>query len=174
MKTVKEFETISKDFADARLVLSDRMRAMNDEIEAIKRKYLPIIRHAVNKAKSLKENLSNAIEESRDLFKRPKTMTVHGIKFGLQKVSDDIEWEDEETVINRIKKTMVGQINVLINTKETLCKTALKQLPAPDLKKIGVSLVEGKEQVLIKDTNSDIDKLVQKLLDEDKTAAENG
>ncbi len=174
MKTVKEFETISKDFADARLVLSDRMRAMNDEIEAVKRKYLPIIRHAVNKAKSLKENLSNAIEESRDLFKRPKTMTVHGIKFGLQKVSDDIEWDDEETVINRIKKTMVGQINVLINTKETLCKTALKQLPAPDLKKIGVSLVEGKEQVLIKDTNSDIDKLVQKLLDEDKTAAENG
>lgn len=174
MKTVKEFETISKDFADARLVLSDRMRAMNDEIEAVKRKYLPIIRHAVNKAKSLKENLSNAIEESRDLFKRPKTMTVHGIKFGLQKVSDDIEWDDEETVINRIKKTMVGQINVLINTKETLCKTALKQLPAPDLKKIGVSLVVGSEQVLIKDTNSDIDKLVQKLLDEDKAAAENG
>lgn len=166
MKTVKELEVVSKDYADARLVLSDRVRALEDELEATRRKYLPTIRHAANKAKALHETLKNAVDESRDLFKKPKTMTVHGIKFGLQQSKDDISWEDEEQVIKKIKKMMVDRVDVLINTKESLCKTALKQLPIADLKKIGVLSVEGSEQILIKDTNSDIDKFVQKLLDE--------
>lgn len=174
MKTVKELEGHSKDYADARQILSDRVQALEDEVEAVKRKYFPTIRHAANKAKTLREVLANAIEESRDLFKKPKTMTVHGIKFGLQKSVEDLDYDDEEQVIKRIKKLMVDRVDVLINTKEKLCKTALKQLPVSDLKKIGITSVDGSEQILIKDTNTDIDKLVKKLLDEDKDVANDG
>lgn len=172
MKTVRELDNIAKDYADSRQVLSDRVQALEDEIEAVKRKYMPTIRHAANKARTMNEKLAQAIEESRDLFKSPKTMTIHGIKFGLQKSKDDINWEDEQQVIKRIKKLMVSQIDVLVNTKESLHKTALKQLSPADLKKIGIVIVEGSEQVLIKDTNSEIDKLVKKLLDEEKALEE--
>lgn len=166
MKSVKELEKLVKDYADARQTLNNRVQALEDDVEAVKRKALPSIKHAANKAKTLQAELSAAIDTSRDLFNKPKTMSIHGIKFGLQSKAQDISWENEEQVIKRIKSKMVPQIDVLINTKESLHKSALKQLSPQDLKRLGIEIVPGVDVVIIKDTNSDIDKLVKKLLDE--------
>ena len=152
MATLREIDSLAKEYADDRQRLNDRLTGLEDELELVKRKHMPSIINAVNKAKKSRETLSIAVDNSRDLFVKPKTQTAHGIKFGLQKSPDSYTFEDEAQVIN---------------TRESVSKTALKQLTPSELGKIGVEVVPGCESVIVKDTNSEIDKFVNKLLEKD-------
>ena len=167
MASLKEIDVIAKEYADDRQVLSDRLTGLEDELELVRRKHMPSIMNAVNKAKKSRESLYAAVDASRGLFDRPKTQTTHGIKYGLQKNPDTFRFEDENQVIKRIRKLMPDKTESLINTKESLSKTALRQLTTSELGKIGVEVLPGTEQVLVKDTNSEIDKFVNRLLEKD-------
>lgn len=48
-------------------------------------------------------------------------------------------------------------------------RAALEQLSAADLKRIGVSIKDDDDQVVVRDTESEIDKLVSALLAHDKS-----
>lgn len=167
MATLREIDSLAKEYADDRQRLNDRLTGLEDELELVKRKHMPSIINAVNKAKKSRETLSIAVDNSRDLFVKPKTQTAHGIKFGLQKSPDSYTFEDEAQVIKKIKKLMMNNADSLINTRESVSKTALKQLTPSELGKIGVEVVPGCESVIVKDTNSEIDKFVNKLLEKD-------
>ena len=167
MATLREIDSLAKEYADDRQRLNDRLTGLEDELELVKRKHMPSIINAVNKAKKSRETLSIAVDNSRDLFVKPKTQTAHGIKFGLQTSPDSYTFEDEAQVIKKIKKLMMNNADSLINTRESVSKTALKQLTPSELGKIGVEVVPGCESVIVKDTNSEIDKFVNKLLEKD-------
>ncbi|PKN20406.1 MAG: hypothetical protein CVU71_01040 [Deltaproteobacteria bacterium HGW-Deltaproteobacteria-6] len=169
-----DIEKLTKVFADARQVVTDRVRALEDEIQAIKRRRMPGIKSAVNTVIEQQKALKEAVEESTGLFVRPKTMIMNGIKVGYQKEKGSVSWEDAAQVVKLIKKHLPDQADVLIKTTEKPIKSALENLPAADLKKIGVTVNAGGDQVVIKSTDDEIDKLVDALLKEDepKTAAE--
>ncbi len=134
--TLEEIDLLAKDYANASQVLSDRIMGLEDEFENVKRKHLPSIINAVNKAKSTKELLYGAIDISRHLFDKPKTFTLNGIKCDLQKGRDAFVWENEEQVIRRIKKSLLKHVDSLINTKESIAKSGLKQLTPDELKRL--------------------------------------
>lgn len=167
-----DIEKLTKVFAEARQLLADRVRGLEDEIQAIKRRRLPGIKSAVNAVIDQQTELKAAVEESADLFVRPKTMTMNGVKVGYQKSKGTISWADADQVIKLIKKHLPEQADVLIKTKEKLIKDALQNLPAADLKKIGVTVNAGGDQVVIKSTDDEIDKLVDALLKEENPEKE--
>ncbi len=56
--------------------------------------------------------------------------------------------------------------------KRTPIRAALEQLSAAELKRIGVSIKDDDDQVVIRDTANEIDKIVSALLAQDKSLDE--
>jgi hypothetical protein len=110
------------------------------------------------------QELHLAIKDHPEEFVKPRTRLLHGIKFGYQKRKGEIAWEDEAKVVALIRKHFPEQEEILIKIVETPVKKALGQLAAADLKKLGVSVENDTDEVIIKATDSDIDQIVEAIL----------
>jgi hypothetical protein len=166
-----EIEKLTKEFSDSRGTLTGRVSELNEAIDLLKRRFLPLIRHAAQAALEKKSRLEAAIQARPELFHSPRTIVLFGIKIGMAKSRGGVEWEDDDQVVRLIKKHFPELAETLIKTKETPVKQALAQLAIADLKKIAVSASEGGDVVVIKPADGDVDKLVAKLLEEEKQAA---
>ena len=168
MATLIEIEKLTKEFADARGRLAGTVQDLEDKIETLKRQYLPGIKVQVAIAAENKLALKNAIEESKDLFQKPRTIIMHGIKVGLQKGNGKIEWDKDTTprIVALIEKHFPDLAEVLIKTVKKPQKKALSGLSVADLKKLGLTGEDTGDAVVVEPTDSNIEKLVDKLLKE--------
>jgi len=165
--TMKEIEVLTKRYADATGVLSDQLTELGERRRALAREHLPIIKRQVTAARNAKAALSAAIDESPELFVKPRTVTFHGVRVGFQKAKGRIEFDDADQVVKLIRKHFPEQFDVLVKTTERPVKDALAQLSAADLKKLGINVVADSDEVLIKDASGEIEKLVEALLREE-------
>lgn len=170
---LEQIQNLTLYFSNAHKQLVEEVTELNDELEAVKRKRLSKIRMAVAAVAEEHAKLKAAIETSPALFVKPRTITVHGVKVGFQKGKGGIEFNDADAVVARIEKLFESDAaEVLIHTKKTPNKDALAELPVADLKRIGCNVIEAGDQVVIKPTDSDVDKIVNALLkDATKEAA---
>lgn len=166
MMTLGDIESLAKQFAEKRHLLGERVTELHNEIEAVKRRHLEGIQTAAVKVADYQRTLHTAIAASPYLFQRPRTLVLHGIKVGLQKGKGGLDWDDNETVVKLIKRHFPELAEVLIKVEEKPIKSALASLPAADLKRIGVRVIETGDQVIIAPADSDVDKLVVALLKE--------
>ncbi len=173
MATLSEIEKLAKEFSEARGILRDRVDVLNMGIDALKKRYIPGIRSAVEKAKEKQAVLSDAIEGNRELFVKPRTLTIFGIKFGIEKQKGKLEWEDKGIVVKLIKKLFPDSWETYVKVKEDPMKKTLATLPSADLKKLGIQVTETGDAVVIKPADSEVDKLVDALLNEKKEIEEN-
>ena len=97
--TLTEIEKLAKELEDARLNLREALDELETEVSAIKKKFMPSIRRAVEKAADRHETLREAVGEAPDLFVKPKTVIFHGIRLGYRKSKGGISWEDEDQVV---------------------------------------------------------------------------
>lgn len=164
MPSLADIETSARRYAEAREHLTGIVASMNEGIEAIKRDNMKRLKKAVVAAAERHDALKGLIEQAPELFVKPKSVVFHGIKLGYQKGKGKIEWDDPERVVALIRKHFPQQADVLISTKHVPAKDALNQLTAAELKRVGVSVVEGGEAVFIKPTDSAVDKMVDALL----------
>lgn len=165
---MEKIEKLTKDYSDSRQVLIDRVRELEGKITGIKKAALPLIRRAVEIVANKYTLLKEAIEESRELFAKPRTRLLWGTKVGMQKAKGKLVWESEDDVVRLIKKHFPEQADVLIKTKEIPSRDALANLSVADLKKLGVRVMDDTDEVVIKPTDSDVDKLVDVLLEDDE------
>ncbi len=168
MKTLTDIQALAKTFADARGVLAERVQALQDELETIKRRRLPGIKLAVAAARDAQDELVRAIDASRPLFTNPKTITAHGIRCGIQKGKGKITWAKgaDDKIVAAIERKLAAKASVLIRIEKKPIKKALSGLTVDELKAIGCTVTEVGEQVFVKATDDDVDKLVSALLDE--------
>ena len=168
MATLAEIEKATKDYADAREKLSKTVRTLEDRMARLKRRYLSGIKAQVGVMAAKKLDLKNAIEDSAALFVKPRTIIFHGIKVGFQKGSGKIEYDKSEIarIVRLIEKHFPEQAEVLIQTKKTPIKKALGNLSGTDLKKLGIEIDDTSDAVVIKPTDSDIEKIVDRFLKE--------
>ena len=160
-------EQLTATYADRRTVVVTRMLQLDSELQAIKKKRIGAIRKAVADANDARAELAEAIEAHKSDFEKPKTRIFHGIKVGFRKLIGKLTWEDGDQVVTLIKKHFSeDEQDLLIKTTESPVKAALEQLPAVELKKLGVSVGEDTDELVISATNSDVDKLVDALLKE--------
>lgn len=171
-----DIEELTKEFAGTRNMLAMGVKLLNDELEAVKKKHLNRIKLLVNRAAERKHALCQAVEMSPDLFKRPRTQLFHGIKVGMQKGKGKLEYADEEKVIARLKKYYGAEVEDghFIKVAQSIIKKDLEKLPADELKKLGVSIKDAEDEVVIKPMDSDVEKMVDALLKgaEDETKGE--
>ncbi|KPV06287.1 hypothetical protein APR50_17270 [Variovorax paradoxus] len=157
-------EARSREYRDAKDLLVERAQALNDELEACKRRHLRGLRAAVATVTAKRDELQATLEEFPHLFVKPRTVVFHGVKVGFQLGAGKIDWDDDEQLVRLIRKHFPQQFDVLVKTTEKPVKDALKGLTAVELKRLGVS-VEGTGDVpVIRDTTAAVDKLVKALL----------
>ncbi|MBE0598321.1 MAG: hypothetical protein IH614_13720 [Desulfuromonadales bacterium] len=166
MATLAQIDGLTRDFSDKRKALSSRVRALEDAIAALRLQHMPAIRTAADDVAEAQALLHAAIDESKGLFSRPKTMTLHGTKIGLQKAKGKVKFSNANNVIKLIKKHLSEKQELLIKTTEKLLKSGIEKLTVGELKQIGCEVAETGDEIVIKPTDSDIDKLVDALLKE--------
>lgn len=164
--TLSDIEAATRAFADTRSKLVALVDEINAEIEAIKRKRIERIKKLVGDAAEKHNALKNKVEAAKHLFVRPRTVVFHGVKVGLQKGKGGLVIEDEERTLQLIKKHFKDQVDTLIRTTEHPDKEHIEDLDAADLKKIGVQIGATGDFVVIKPTDSAVDKVVKALLKE--------
>lgn len=165
MSSLAEIETKTKAFAAARDVLRERVQALKDEIEAAKRRRLRGIRAAVQATAAAHEDLWQLVDGSRELFVKPKSMVIAGIKVGLQKAQDGLDWDDDAAVVALIEKHLgEDQVKVLVKTTKKPIEAALKELDDADLEKVGVRSTKGGDVVLIKPVDGEVGKMIDAML----------
>jgi hypothetical protein len=162
--SMQAIEAQTRQYAIHRDVLRERVQALNDEIEALKRRRLPGIRSAITQAQAARDELAELIGEERGLFAKKRTQIFHGIKVGVMKGKGLVSWADPAKVVELIKRHLADQQDALIKTEEKPIKSAIANLPAADLKRIGCNITETGDQVYIAPVDSEIDRIVDALL----------
>jgi DNA-binding transcriptional MocR family regulator len=170
--TLVEIDSLAKQYAKARAVVSERVNELEAEVATLQRRRIGGIKVAAAEAADIAAKLRALVEQAAHLFVKPKTMTLHGITVGFRKGAGKVEWEDDAKVVSLIRKHLPEQADVLIITEEKPSADAMKNLDARELAKIGARMEGTGEFVVVKSADSAVDKLVAKILKEGATAAE--
>lgn len=170
MATMQEIDTKAEEFSRARAALAGVCAAFQAELAAVKARHIDSLKARVSEAKARHAELGALLQASPELFVKPRSVVLHGIKLGYQKAKGKMVIEDEAKTIALIKKHFPEQAEVLITTSEAVAKKALEQLPAADLKKVAVLITDAGDVAFAKDAAADVDKLVAAFLKDDVEA----
>jgi phage host-nuclease inhibitor protein Gam len=162
--TLNELEKQVAPYSDINRALTDTVREMEDEIAAIRRKYTPIITEQAVKAKEIRAELAEAIESAPELFVKPRTQTIYGIKFGLKKNKGKLIASDR--TLELLKKHLPDAPE-LIRVKEEPDMKAIAFLSANELKRIGVTVTSDTDEVVISSDFDKIEKLIKDLVEDE-------
>ena len=163
--TLATIELAAKAYASDRAELCSEVQLLEDQILALKRAALTKIKKRVAKAAETQTTLTNLIDGNRNLFIKPRALVFHGIKCGLRKGSGGVDWEDDARVVELIRKHFPkAQAELLIKTTEKPIAKAIADLDVAELKKIGCTIEDTSDLVVVKPVDDGVDKLVNALL----------
>lgn len=165
--TLHEIEKLAEEYARQRDSLSHIAQNLQAELQEIKQRYLDVIRHTVRHVAEAESKLRQEIENAPELFKRPKTQIFHGVKVGYGKRKGKVIIDDEQAVIERIRKQLPkDQAELLIRVRESVDKNAIGDLTVADLKRLGIRVTEDDDAVVIKPVDGEVDKFINALVGE--------
>ena len=146
---------------------NDALRAIADEVRgaqrAAVRRRKRALRARASKAAAARQALRAAIAAAPELFARPRTRTLEGIRVGYRKLPGRIAC-DEPRAIARIRERMPDRADELVRTRESLDRAALRRLDAVELAAIGVELVAVDDEIVLGASGDDLDRMVDALL----------
>jgi len=147
-------------------VLADRVGSLEHDVEAIKRRRMPGIKSAVQAAAEARSELAALIEQHPDQFQKPRTLTIAGIRVGWMKGKGKIVWDNAISVCRQIRKHFPDQAETLIKITEAPVRRALANLTTAEIKRIGATVEDTADEIIIKAVDGEVDKLVNALLAE--------
>ncbi len=169
---LSDIEKAARDYSAKSRILRNYHESLNSEIDAIKSKYLDNIKIASTEAGESYQLLMTLVQDAPDLFENKKNMTISGVKFGYQKKKGKLEIINEDATIKKLKELYGVDADTYINTKYSVVKKALDSLPASDLKKLGVNIVQDTDVAFVKLTDDEIQKIIEAIIKESAKVAE--
>ena len=164
---IKTIEKSCEELEAKRTTVRERIQRMREEIAEVRARHMPGVREAVAAARTGRERLQVDVEASPELFGRPKTRTFHNIRVGYKKRPGRISWKNAAKVVEGIKKQLPDKAQALLRTKEEPVKAALGQLPATELKRLGVQVTHDQDVAVVEPTGDAVDKAVDGLIQTD-------
>ena len=155
-------------YADALSGLTETVEEVREMQRRAIRSNLRRIRSQTAAVSAAKGALEEALEESPELFERPRTREMAGIEVGYRKQPGRFDVPDADATIARIRAKHPKLAASLINVKESLDKAAMRKVDAGTLAQVGVTIVDVDDEVVIRVAGGDVDKLVAALLDDVK------
>jgi len=170
MPTITPLQTINAvatTLASRREVLADIVRAIEAEHRATMNKHRARLRAAYNAVAAGTSDLHAEIAAHPELFLQPRTFVIAGLKIGFQKGKGKVLIADEPKTIALIRKHLdPDAAATLIKTEESVIKKAACNLPASDLKRLGIEITDAGDTVVIAPVDTALDKLLERLIEE--------
>jgi len=162
-----ELERLARTYTAAHDKLREQLEDLQREIEGLKRERMPTLRSLVTIVRRWRDRLVNYIDAHRGEFIRPRTVTLYGVKVGLQKQRGEMTWDSAESVVRRIRHLLPDQADSLISVTERPNKSALASLPAGTLRKIGVTITDPGDAPIVRPIAGDIERAINRMIDHD-------
>lgn len=160
-------DAAAKRYSDERKVLAGYATDYKLALEQLNARHMPLIRDAATRCTTVEAQLHQLIAARPDLFVKPRTMTLHGIKLGFIKGKGRLVIENAAKLLDRIRAQFgKAKAATLLKVKTTPDKTALGKLTAPELKKLGISIVGTGDAVFIETADTHVDKFLATILAE--------
>jgi hypothetical protein len=158
-------ETATNRYAEDREELARLVRALNNEMEALKNRCLPRIKKAVADCAARHDRLAGLINSAPELFNDPRTVTFHGIKIGFRKGVGKVDWEDDAKLVAAIEKMFTADERAkLIKTTKKPISKAVQNLKAETLQKLGCTIEATGDVLVIAPVDGEVEKIVSALL----------
>ena len=165
-----DIDAAAAEVAEAHQALQKIASEAGAELNATRQKHVAPARAAFAKYKAKKKILETLIDRRRDLFERPKTRVLHGIKLGVKKDRGSLRFDcDDDVMVARIRAVMGERAGDFIVTTEKPVKSALTNQDEETLRKLGAELQEDVDKVHVKPAANDVEKTVQTFLDGGKS-----
>jgi len=162
--TLSQLETRCAAYDGECVKLEDMITALEADLEAVKANHLRGIKRQAAAVAAREAELHSGVEASAELFKQPRTHTMHGTKIGYTKSTGSVGFEDEEQVVKLVEKHFPERLDELVKTEKTPRKDALRTLNERELAKLGCRIDGAGEVVIVKRVAGDVEKLINKLI----------
>lgn len=166
MNPMEQVERLTQAYRKEYDTLAERIGDLEQETEKLKRRRLPGIKSAVQSAAVARAALAGHIEQHPELFERPRTVVIAGVRVGIMKGKGQIVWDSPAQVVRMIRKHFPDQADALIKITEVPIKKAVGNLTTAELKKLGARVEQSGDAVVVRPVDGEIDKLVTALLAE--------
>jgi len=163
---LSRIERLCQDFSSAHAEMRMLVLAIQEELQQVKRRYLARLRASVGKTRERHANLRLAVESAPELFEKPKTRILHGIKIGFRKQKGGITWADADKVVRALHQQFGGQADAFLHIKQVPDKTALNKLDASTLRRLGVEIHADHDEVVVEPVDGDVDRVVNALIED--------
>lgn len=171
----QRIDSLALNYAKRRERVKQIVDRLEDEVRAAHRRYRRELNEAIGTAEGAQAALRAEIEAHPELFEKPRSWHLHGIKLGFAKGKGRVTWEDDEQLIKRIRRQFPDEVAArLIRVTEAPIVDALKELDAKELAKLGVTVETTGDCVFVKAADTETDKLVKRLLKEGAREQEGG
>lgn len=172
--TPTDLDLLAADYARAVEARRGLQSSIRLAVLAIMEQHGPDLRTATAAEADAHAALLAAVEARPELFAKPKSRTVAGVKFGWVAGKASIKIPNEADTIARIRRLLPAeQAELLIRVVESVHKPSVLDLSAADLRRLRIEQVPGKDSPFAKPAADAADKLVDLLLAEaTATAAE--
>lgn len=168
ISSLADIEHLAGSFADDYNGLRAIAADIQAEQAAILKKYLAGLRKAAARSAASRALLVTSVEQHPELFADKKTQTFHGIKVGFRKGKGALEITDETLFLKKLEQMfpVEAERGAFLHVEITPNKPALAELPAADLRRLGVQVTDTGDVVVVKPVAGDVDKFVAGLLAE--------
>ena len=165
---------LAKAYFEAHESLRERVDEIRERQMQAGRRLLPGLKQRAAAASAARDELREYIEARPELFERPRTRALHGVKLGRRQLPGKLVI-DEAAAPGLIKRFLPDHYKALVKVETKLVKAAVKNLKPAMLERIGGQIAELGDETVIAVPKSAVDKLVEALLaDLDDKSGETG
>ena len=154
---------LAKAYFEAHESLRERLDEIRERQIQAGRRLLPGLKQRAAAASAARDELREYIEARPELFERPRTRALHGVKLGRRQLPGRLVI-DEAAAPGLIKRFLPDHYKALVKVETKLVKAAIKNLKPAMLERIGGQIAELGDETVIAVPKSAVDKLVEALL----------
>ena len=157
---------LASDYDAARRDLEEVVERISEGRKAVVRKHRRSLEARSARAVDAKASLEDAVKDSPELFKKPKSQAHVGIRFGFRKRNGKIVVDDEAYTIGALRKKLKEGAEKFIKRAESLKTGDLAELPSKVLMAAGVTIIDDTDEHFITVPKDDVTKVVDALMKE--------
>ena len=152
------------------MALEAGVAALEADLEAVKQRHLAKLKRQAAVVARAEAELASAVEQAPQLFKRPRTLVLHGTKIGFANTIGSVVFEDGDYVVKAVRNVMPERFDEFVKTEFTPRKDALRKLTPDELDVLACRVEGDGEVVVLKRVAGDVEKLMDKLISKLVTA----
>ena len=163
--TLAAVERLAARFARRRAELGACVREVQAAIDAARTAGRPTLLRRANAAAAARDELEAALAAAPELFSRPRTRLLSGIRVGWRRPPARVEIPDEQRTVTAIRRRFGSESAQYLRERTNVVRAAVRGLPARVLAALGVTVVQPDDAPTIVPADSDLERTVTALLE---------